>query len=278
MMVHRHLQHAKLGLVKSDEEEGSVKDPSLLFPYVVSIIVCVSLAVYALHYLHSYICRNIFGREPPFDPIEGEQVLANLTEDQRKAVTHALLSKYCKSAANFEQDSGKSKGNNAGTVKETSKEEATAASVERRSDSDPTRDAASASIQARQDQETNNGNESHDVEQGTKILTNDAPQKEEEGMGEKDQTSQSDTNNDDRECPICLGNFLEGDVLVESNKCRHVCHVNCISEWLSNGHDNCPVCRVQMITKEDLMRAAWTLVKKPTNGNDDREKSAEHHA
>ncbi|KAK1286384.1 RING-H2 finger protein ATL74 [Acorus calamus] len=44
------------------------------------------------------------------------------------------------------------------------------------------------------------------------------------------------------ECPICLGEFHEGEKLRVLPECNHGFHVECIDEWLA-GRSSCPMCR-----------------------------------
>lgn len=44
------------------------------------------------------------------------------------------------------------------------------------------------------------------------------------------------------ECPICLGEFAEGEKVRVLPKCRHGFHVKCIDTWLDS-HSSCPICR-----------------------------------
>ncbi|KDP43948.1 hypothetical protein JCGZ_05415 [Jatropha curcas] len=44
------------------------------------------------------------------------------------------------------------------------------------------------------------------------------------------------------ECPICLGEFEEKEMLKMIPYCKHVFHLECIDTWLKM-HVNCPVCR-----------------------------------
>lgn len=44
------------------------------------------------------------------------------------------------------------------------------------------------------------------------------------------------------ECPICLGEFLDGEKVRVLPKCGHVFHVTCIDEWVVLDA-SCPTCR-----------------------------------
>ncbi|PSS23876.1 RING-H2 finger protein [Actinidia chinensis var. chinensis] len=44
------------------------------------------------------------------------------------------------------------------------------------------------------------------------------------------------------ECPICLGEFVEGEKVRVLPKCNHGFHVKCIDRWLLS-HSSCPNCR-----------------------------------
>lgn len=55
------------------------------------------------------------------------------------------------------------------------------------------------------------------------------------------------------ECPICLGEFEDGDRVRVLPRCGHVFHVGCIDKWLS-GHSSCPNCRHSLL--ESLASAA----------------------
>jgi hypothetical protein len=65
----------------------------------------------------------------------------------------------------------------------------------------------------------------------------------------------------DHACPICLGGYKKGDMLSASNHCPHMFHKDCILEWLEQ-HDECPMCRVKMITDNEMNKAATSLVGK----------------
>lgn len=74
-------------------------------------------------------------------------------------------------------------------------------------------------------------------------------------------TYDDDSTTGDNVCPICLCGYKKGDMLVVSNHCTHCFHKDCILEWLDK-HDECPICRVNMITDSELSRAATSLVGK----------------
>jgi hypothetical protein len=52
-------------------------------------------------------------------------------------------------------------------------------------------------------------------------------------------------------CAICLSHFKPQQLVCESNNslCQHVFHKECMVDWLTNHHDNCPMCREVYLLK-----------------------------
>ncbi|KAG8374473.1 hypothetical protein BUALT_Bualt11G0136000 [Buddleja alternifolia] len=51
------------------------------------------------------------------------------------------------------------------------------------------------------------------------------------------------------ECPICLGEFVDGERVRVLPKCGHGFHVGCIDTWLIS-HASCPNCRLSLLEEE----------------------------
>lgn len=65
-----------------------------------------------------------------------------------------------------------------------------------------------------------------------------------------------DTQLSPEECAICLGEYEAGDTIAwaKAEGCDHVFHGECIREWLKKQHDECPLCRKEiLITTKDLI-------------------------
>jgi hypothetical protein len=52
-------------------------------------------------------------------------------------------------------------------------------------------------------------------------------------------------------CAICLSQFKPHQLVCESNNssCQHVFHKDCMVDWLTNHHDDCPMCREVYLLK-----------------------------
>lgn len=50
------------------------------------------------------------------------------------------------------------------------------------------------------------------------------------------------------ECPICLGDFMDGEKVRVLPKCNHGFHVRCIDAWLAS-HSSCPNCRHSLLDR-----------------------------
>ena len=54
------------------------------------------------------------------------------------------------------------------------------------------------------------------------------------------------------ECPICLGDFANGEKVRVLPKCNHGFHVRCIDTWLLS-HSSCPNCRHSLLELQQTM-------------------------
>lgn len=86
------------------------------------------------------------------------------------------------------------------------------------------------------------------------------------------ETELVDAVEEDRECPVCMESFVEGDVVSWSPSpgCDHVFHHPCIKQWLLH-HECCPYCRVTVLPVDndapddrvDKGPTMWGMPKKP---------------
>ncbi|KVH99941.1 RING-H2 finger protein ATL52-like [Cynara cardunculus var. scolymus] len=63
----------------------------------------------------------------------------------------------------------------------------------------------------------------------------------------------TDSNSDQCECAVCLGDVENRDQVRLLPNCKHVFHVSCIDEWFV-AHTSCPVCRVSVVAPDDEVR------------------------
>lgn len=54
--------------------------------------------------------------------------------------------------------------------------------------------------------------------------------------------SEYSTENKDKICSICQDEY-KGDDIIKILPCKHFFHTQCITEWLTNYHYKCPICR-----------------------------------
>ncbi|KDP39976.1 hypothetical protein JCGZ_03507 [Jatropha curcas] len=57
---------------------------------------------------------------------------------------------------------------------------------------------------------------------------------------------ESELNTPVTECPICLGEFEQGEKVKILPKCNHGFHVKCVDKWLLL-HSSCPLCRQPLL-------------------------------
>jgi hypothetical protein len=57
-----------------------------------------------------------------------------------------------------------------------------------------------------------------------------------------------------QECSICLDAYKAGNTVAwaKSDACVHIFHDNCIIEWLEQNHNHCPLCRLDIMSSENL--------------------------
>lgn len=72
--------------------------------------------------------------------------------------------------------------------------------------------------------------------------------------------SQTDDTNE-MTCSICLDDYDHDDVVVQSKHCSHYFHKECILDWLIKS-DQCPCCRVDMMSIDEVHEAASKVVGK----------------
>lgn len=60
------------------------------------------------------------------------------------------------------------------------------------------------------------------------------------------------------DCPICLGEFVDGEKVRVLPKCHHGFHVKCIDIWLAL-HSSCPTCRQSLLEQNTTAAAAGDL-------------------
>lgn len=53
------------------------------------------------------------------------------------------------------------------------------------------------------------------------------------------------------DCPICLGEFIDGEKVRVLPKCNHGFHVRCIDTWLLS-HSSCPTCRQSLLEQATI--------------------------
>jgi hypothetical protein len=68
--------------------------------------------------------------------------------------------------------------------------------------------------------------------------------------------TEHDDNDHDRVCCICLAPYEAGSTMLTARTCPHQFHYDCCMEWLVAFHDHCPYCRVEMMTPNQMRKAA----------------------
>ncbi|CAJ2641715.1 unnamed protein product [Trifolium pratense] len=71
------------------------------------------------------------------------------------------------------------------------------------------------------------------------------------------------------DCPICLGEFMDGEKVRVLPNCNHGFHVECIDKWLLS-HSSCPTCRQSLLeypTSSEASSVAVTVAAAVGNTN-----------
>ena len=48
-------------------------------------------------------------------------------------------------------------------------------------------------------------------------------------------------------CAVCISSYKEGDILKILPNCHHIFHIDCISQWLTEHSNLCPLCRLPVV-------------------------------
>ncbi|XP_020239551.1 probable E3 ubiquitin-protein ligase RHA4A [Cajanus cajan] len=66
----------------------------------------------------------------------------------------------------------------------------------------------------------------------------------------------------DSVCCVCLGEFELKEELLQIPYCKHVFHINCISNWLQS-NSTCPLCRYSIIPTTKFLNLTPPIVSEP---------------
>lgn len=321
--MNRLLQHAALALNK-EQNNGEQKIDLLFIPYIIAIAILLVFVKVSFQFLGSWICEKYFGRVESPEPMTGEELLAQLSEEQRDAVRHAVIAQVCKVSSLQRAFLDKSKNilrnkacerftvqaattreyNSADTANINATEKDAAVLVEHEGD-DQKQVSESDEVELIFPEPAPASRRRATIK--TSIPTTTVKEKVEkcntEGTEEKGPTvielstdtrtvdieegksppvegnidialcasscknesigappAQNDEGIPDNTCPICLGDYEKGSMLFTSKHCTHIFHVSCIMEWLGKNRNDCPVCRVELVTKAEMIKAAMALI------------------
>ena len=212
-------------------------------PYSIGAFTLLAFLYVGFEIGHYYICKHVFGREDPIDP---DALLAGLSDDQRKQAQSMIVSKA---------------SNNTSTSLDPRTPRSLQPAVA--PEELPSDIKTSPATEEGETIETGGESQGLDIEgQESRPVPEDTD--EELGVGCEEES-------DENVCPICLSPFDETDSVFASKQCSHKFHADCILEWLhTKDHNDCPVCRAEVISKEDMVSAALEIVRK--------EKEAEKNA
>lgn len=269
MTVSRTLQVATLG----NESVSDGDTSAYIIPYAIAGLALLACIVLGGQFGYYWICKHVFGREDPIDP---KELLAGLSDDQRSTAVEMVVTSRSSVPTATEE------GN------EEKKAEPIPATKNSENDGVPTDTVTSARDEAQTIGSSQTTNESakgdkpkdvsefvSDVEEGA-VASEEADESDQRSQeknvgplqtsGESASPVEDEMINDEEEnehvCPICLGEFDEDEAVFASKQCSHKFHAQCILEWLHTKERNdCPVCRSEVISEEEMVSAALVLVK-----------------
>lgn len=77
----------------------------------------------------------------------------------------------------------------------------------------------------------------------------------------EDDDNESVENDDENQCSICLSTLKDKSIVMRTNKCEHVFHVDCSMGWFHK-KDYCPYCRCEIMTPTEMIQAAIIVLGK----------------
>lgn len=245
---------------------------SWIFPYAIGIFSFCAVLVLSFQFGYWWICKKVFGREDPIDP---KELLAGLSEEQRNEAVEMVVNERS-SNPTTEATKDKTEIARLSTVSSATLEgsvrvqQISISLKESKEEASDNGDSLSSPISS----ETTSKEKEVDGESGiaakgeteggddeeTKVLQ--LQKNSTRSIGNTRNGEIDDNDENEHVCPICLGDYDDEEPIFAS-QCSHKFHSQCILEWLhTKGHNDCPVCRSEMISEEEMVKAALVLVRR----------------
>ena len=290
----RELQVATLG----NESVADGDDIPYYIPYGIAGLVGLGLIFALLQYGHYMFCKLVCGRE---DPVDVEELLSGLTKEQRKEVLRILVQNRTSAGTGLSVHYPSLQQRFQNGSNENDKKESSCATKEQPNDrkvesqatinivqetdmkaedktlpsSETLLEGATGETKEKSKPDIEEGLvekkvESENDEQAFMVDDSQTSKKSSESLCQEEKDSlvhpdgdESDEEEDKQVCPICLGSFEDNDPIFQSENCSHKFHADCILEWLgTKDHNDCPVCRAEIIKQEEMVSAALKVVKR----------------